>query len=72
METARLPKPSQALMFVVLWRNYGTYRVCAYRTFAEAYKVFDFLKALARVAQPIDTYFEVYILYWFTGFRYAD
>lgn len=72
MEAPRLPQPTQTLAYVVLWRNYGAYRVCAYKTFPEAYRVYDYLIALSHVDHPIDNSFAVYILFLFTGYTYGD
>jgi len=71
-QSPRLPKPSLVRPYAVVWRNYGVYRICAYSSFAEAYRVFDYLIALARVTTPIDEDFAVYILFRFVGFDYDD
>jgi hypothetical protein len=65
MEAPRLPQPSAELRYIVLWRDHGLYRVCAYPTFGEAYKVYDSLITLARVSRFKDRDFAVYIMYLF-------
>jgi hypothetical protein len=50
----------------------GIYLLRAFKDFEEARQVFDGLIQLARVNQPIDEDFAVYLLYWLAEYKYDD